>query len=52
MYLEPCCTNAIFEIIETLKPKTSCGNDGLNNKLIKQINQSISYPLSKIINKS
>ena len=40
----------IVEIIDSLKPKSSCGIDRISNKLIKTIKHEISKPLALIIN--
>ena len=42
----------VEEIIDNLKPKTSCGVDRLSNKLLKFIKYEITKPLTKIINQS
>ena len=42
----------VSEIIDNLKPKSSCGIDGLSNKLIKFIKDSILNVLTLIINQS
>ena len=42
----------VKEIIENLKPKTSCGVDRLSNKLLKFIKDEIAKPLTMIINQS
>ena len=42
----------IAKIICQLKPKSSAGYDNISSKLLKEITDSISCPLSKIINQS
>jgi len=42
----------IIEIIDKLKPKSSCGSDRLSNKLLKHIKNEIAKPLALIINQS
>ena len=40
----------IEKIINLLPAKTSSGHDGISNKLLKELNYTISYPLSIIFN--
>ena len=42
----------IEKIISALPAKTSSGHDGISNQFLKQLNISISYPLSIIFNQS
>ena len=42
----------IEKIINSLPAKTSSGHDGISNKLLKDLNHTISYPLSIIFNQS
>jgi hypothetical protein len=42
----------ISRVITNLKPKSSCGFDGISSKLLKSIHSGVCYPLSIIINKS
>ena len=42
----------IAKIIGQLKPKSSSGYDNISSKLLKEITDSVSCPLSKIINQS
>ena len=42
----------IKKIINSLPAKTSSGHDGISNKLLKELNYTISYPLSIIFNQS
>ena len=42
----------IEKIINSLPAKTSSGHDGISNKLLKDLNCIISYPLSIIFNQS
>ena len=42
----------IEKIINSLPAKTSSGHDGISNKLLKDLNCTISYPLSIIFNQS
>ena len=44
--------NEVLKMIKSLKPKHSCGHDGLTMKFIKQIAPHISKPLTLIINQS
>ena len=57
----PCSNSFLFQytnpadiakIICQLKPKSSAGYDNISSKLLKEITDSISCPLSKIINQS
>ena len=52
MFLEPVEPSHIFEIVNKLKPKTSCGHNQISSKMIKDTNQNIAIPLSHIINRS
>lgn len=49
-FLEPVTSIEIFNIINALKAKTSCGYDEISPKLLKQSAQSISSPLTHIAN--
>jgi len=51
-YFEPCTPPEITSIINSLKPKTSCGYDDISSKLIKQSVNVIADPLSHIANLS
>jgi len=42
----------VIKVIDTLKSKTSCGFDGMSNKLLKYLKYDLAYPLSLIINQS
>lgn len=42
----------VIKVIDNLKNKSSCGTDGLSNKLLKLIKNEISNPLTLIINQS
>ena len=44
--------NDVLKIINNFKPKTSTGVDNLSMKLLKNISNSLSIPLSTIINQS
>ena len=52
MFLEPVEPSHISEIVNKLKPKTSCGHDQISSKMIKDTIQNIAIPLSHIINRS
>ena len=52
MLLEPVEPSHIFEIVNKLKPKTSCGHDQISFKMIKDTIQNIAIPLLHIINRS
>ena len=49
MFLEPVEPSHIFEIVNKLKQKTSCGHDQISSKMIKDMIQNIVIPLSHII---
>jgi hypothetical protein len=51
-YMEPTTPQEISSIIKSMKPKTSCGYDGISPKFIKQISDEIVSPLSHIANLS
>jgi hypothetical protein len=42
----------VGKLIDRMKPKTSCGQDGISNKLLKHIKSEILLPLTLIINQS
>jgi hypothetical protein len=42
----------VLKIIDSLKPKSSCGYDGISSKLLKMIKHEIAKPLTLIINQS
>ena len=53
IFFEPTTKEEILSIInKQIKPKKSCGHDGINGWLIKKIGDSLSLPLSIAINKS
>ena len=52
LFLNPVTTNEIFNILNAMKPKTSCGHDGLNPKLIKKCSHNLISPLTHIVNLS
>ena len=43
---------SVVKVIKSLKPKTSCGHDGLSMKFIREIYPAITEPLTLIINQS
>ena len=45
-------TNDIIKAIDSLKPKTSYGQDRISNKLLKYIKHEAAWPLMKIINQT
>jgi hypothetical protein len=52
-YLSPTTTEEIISIIKILKPKTSCGYDGISPKFIKSCSlHTIAAPLAHIANTS
>ena len=52
LFLQPCDSNEIEKLISNMKSKNSCGNDGVTSKLLKQLKNVISVPLSILINNS
>ena len=52
IFLTPTNKREICKLIDSLKNKNSSGHDGISNKILKGITQSISEPLSIIFNKS
>ena len=51
-YFEPCTQYEIATVINSLKPKTSCGHDNISTKLVKQTSDAITIPISHIANLS
>ena len=51
MFIEAILLQEIINDTNLLKPKLSCGHDGLSVKLIKSIINTIAVPLAKIFNK-
>ena len=45
-------SNDVEKIINKLKPKTSCGPDGMSMKLLKIISNHVANPISLLINQS
>ena len=52
LFLEPTTNTEITNIINTLKPKTSSGYDGINPKLLKKCTGSVAAPIAFITNLS
>ena len=52
IFMSPTDPEEILKIIKFQKPKSSSGHDGISMKLLKQIGQEISTPLSIVINKT
>ena len=52
LFLRPTTKTEIHKIIGSLKCKNSSGYDGISNKVLKGITNSISEPLSLVFNKS
>ena len=52
LYFAPITTIEIEKIISKLEPKKSSGHDGISNKLIKDMCDAISYPMTLIFNQS
>ena len=49
---KPISEGTTINILDSLKPKPSCGNDGISTKLLKPTKQEICKPLTIIINQS
>ena len=52
LFLHPTDKRDVIRIINELKPKNSCGHDGLSSKLVKDLKNEIALPLSIMINTS
>ena len=52
LFLHPTDKRDVIRIINELKPKHSCGHDGLSSKLVKDLKNEIALPLSIMINTS
>ena len=48
----PVTQDHIIKVINELKPKTSCGHDGISNKFLKEIKYEIANSLTIIMNQS
>ena len=51
-YMEPTTPQEIKSIIQLMKPKTSCGYDGISPKFLKEFSEEVLLPLSHIANLS
>ena len=51
-FMMPTDPSEISNILQSMKPKTSCGHDKINTKLLKALNPAVCAPISIIINKS
>ena len=52
IFLPPTSKTEITKLIRSLKNKNGSGHDGISNRILKGITQSINEPLSIIFNKS
>ena len=52
MFLEPVMPYDILSVCYKLKPKSSCGNDGIATKLLRETISYIVQPITHIINRS
>ena len=52
IYLTPVTNTEVDRLIRNLQPKPSSGHDGISNKLLKGLRESIVEPLQLVINKS
>ena len=50
LFFEPCSPNEIENILQCMKPKSSCGYDDISPKLSKQSADILALPLSHIVN--
>ena len=50
--LQPVHVNQVLEVLKNLKPKTSCGLDGISSEMIKMCKEEMAGPLTLIINRS
>ena len=50
--LQPVDVQVVLKILSDLKPKTSCGLDGITSKILKMAKEELAGPLTIIINKS
>ena len=48
----PVDTTEVIKAIDSLKPKTSHGQDRITNRLLKYVKQETAWPLSQIINQT
>jgi len=51
-FFVPTTPEEVIKVIQIMKPKTSCGFDQINSKILKKSNMIISIPLPHIINLS
>ena len=52
IYLTPVTNTEVDRLIRNLQPKPSSGHDGISNRLLKGLRESIVEPLQIVINKS
>ena len=52
LFMMPTDPDEIRKIVMSMKPKTSCGHDNINAKLLKTLGPAIYQPISININKS
>ena len=50
--LSPVDVRDVLEVLKNLKPKTSCGLDGITSEMIKICKEEMAGPLTLIINRS
>ena len=50
--LSPVDVREVLEVLKYLKPKTSCGPDGISSEMIKMCKEELAGPLTLIINRS
>ncbi len=44
--------NEVGKVLKSLKLGKACGNDGINNKVLKELHEELSIPLSTLFNHS
>ena len=52
LFMSPTDPIEIKQILSSLKPKTSCGHDGINTTFLKIMSTSLCNPITLLINKS
>lgn len=52
IFMSPTDPYEIFKIIQSLKPKKSCGHDNISSRFLKLVGYELAKPISILINKS
>ena len=50
--LQPVDVKDVLQVLSNLKPKTSCGLDGISSEMLKMCKEEIAGPLTLIVNRS